>query len=162
MRTIAVTSPIDLPCNYAKPAAAKRIILIAESFVRLLGRPLAETPGVAEALWQAQPVIVAHGSEADPLFFFGNRAAMQRFATTADAFIGSPSRFTAEAPMRGERQALLDRVSAEGFIENYAGIRISATGRRFRIEQAIVWNLIDAAGQVHGQAACFDRWTDLT
>ena len=37
----------------------------------------------------------------------------------------------------------------------------SATGRRFQIEQATVWNLIDEQDAIHGQAATFDRWTDL-
>jgi hypothetical protein len=40
-------------------------------------------------------------------------------------------------------------------------VRITRTGRRFKIERAIVWNLIDAAGTIHGQAATFDQWTPL-
>jgi len=52
-------------------------------------------------------------------------------------------------------------VRVSGIIKDYAGIRISATGRRFRIGQAIVWNLIDAAGTCHGQAATFARWTEV-
>lgn len=67
-----------------------------------------------------------------------------------------PSRLSAEAPLREERQALLERVSRRGFIDDYAGIRISARGTRFRIENAVVWNLIDAAGVRHGQAAMFE------
>lgn len=67
-----------------------------------------------------------------------------------------PSRLSAEAPLREERQALLERVSRDGFIDDYAGIRISARGTRFRIENAVVWNLIDAAGVRHGQAAMFE------
>jgi len=48
-----------------------------------------------------------------------------------------------------------------GPVDDYSGIRISQSGRRFRIEQAIVWNLIDAAGHLCGQAATFDTWTPL-
>jgi hypothetical protein len=134
-----------------------RIPLIAESFARLLGRPLVE-PGVdlVAALRAAPQAIVAHGTEADPLFFFGNRAALAKFETTEAAFVGMPSRLSAEAPLREERAALLDRVTRHGFIDDYAGIRISAQGTRFRIEDAVVWNLIDAAGRVHGQAAMFE------
>jgi len=62
---------------------------------------------------------------------------------------------------RDERQQLLDRTRAQGFVDDYAGIRISATGKRFRIEQAIVWNLLDEAGSYCGQAATFDRWVPL-
>ena len=132
-----------------------RVALIAESFERLLGRQLVDGPDVVEALWNAPQAVVAHGIEDDPVFFFGNRAALAAFETTFEEFTHLPSRLSAEAPLRGERQALLDRVSTHGFIDDYAGIRISAKGRRFRIENAVVWNLIDEAGARRGQAATF-------
>lgn len=133
-----------------------RIALIATSFRRLLGRALVD-PGddPVAALWHSPLAIVAHGTQADPLFFFGNAAALCAFETSLDQFIGMPSRLSAEAPLREERQTLLDRVSAQGFIDDYAGTRISLKGRRFRIADAIVWNLIDEAGTIHGQAAAF-------
>lgn len=146
---------MDLPEAFATPAARARIALIAESFARLLARPLVTADDPVAALWHAPFAVVAHGAEADPLFFFGNRAALAAFETDLDAFVGMPSRLSAEAPLRGERQMLLDRVSAHGFIDDYAGVRISARGRRFRIENAVVWNLIDAHGTRHGQAAMF-------
>lgn len=155
-----MTTP--LPQRFTTHDMRFRLGLIAESHERLTGRPLA--PGIvdpAEALWSAPCVIVAHGVEADPVFFFGNRAALDRFETTIDAFTAMPSRLSAEPMLREERQALLDRVTRDGFIDDYSGIRISAGGRRFRIEQATVWNLIDAQGAIHGQAATFDRWIDL-
>lgn len=147
---------------YHNPATATRIALVAESFARLLGRPLvAQGADPVRVLWEAPAVIVAHGTEPDPLFFFANRTALARFEATPDQFLGMPSRLSAEAPLREERQALLDRVSRDGFIADYAGVRVTLNGRRFRIEQAVVWNLRDAAGAIHGQAACFDRWVDL-
>src|SRR3990172_8531438 len=42
-----------------------------------------------------------------------------------------------------------------GFIETYRGVRISRSGRRFLIEQATVWNILDANGRSAGQAATF-------
>lgn len=136
--------------------ADPRVPLIAESFARLLGRPLvASGDEVAVSLWNAPLAIVAHGTEDDPLFFFGNRAALTRFETTVDQFVGMPSRRSAEAPLREERQALLGRVARDGFIDDYAGIRISVRGTRFSIRDAIVWNLIDPQGAIHGQAAAF-------
>jgi hypothetical protein len=149
-----VTGPV--PSLYREPGRAARIALIAESHQRLLGRVLVEPDGdVLEALWTSPLAIVAHGTEADPVFFFGNAAALKAFETDVETFTGMPSRLSAETPLREERQALLDRVTAHGFIDDYAGIRISAKGRRFRIGPAVVWNLIDAQGQRRGQAACF-------
>jgi len=137
-----------------------RLTLIAESYQRLTGRPLLDDPGT-EALWNAPRVIVAHGTEADPVFFYGNRQALGVFEMDFASFTRLPSRYSAEPQTREERARLLERVGHDGFIDDYSGVRVSATGRRFRIEQAVVWNLIDAEGVCHGQAATFDRWEAL-
>ena len=152
----------QVPAVYRTPAAAAAIARVAASHLALTGRALVETGAdPVAALWTAPLAVVAHGTQADPLFFFANALALDRFATTLDRFIGMPSRFSAEAPLREERQALLERVTRDGFIGDYAGVRIAADGRRFRIEQATVWNLVDRDGSVHGQAAAFSRWADL-
>jgi hypothetical protein len=137
-----------------------RLALVAASFARLVGRPLVDQP-TPERLWNAPCVIVAHGSESDPVFFYGNRRALEVFEMDFAGFSQLPSRYSAEPLARGERARLLERVSRDGFIDDYSGVRISATGRRFRIEQAVVWNLVDEQGLCHGQAATFDRWVVL-
>lgn len=139
-----------------------RIQLICSSFERLTGRALVE-PGadIAAALWKAPRVILAHGTEADPLFFYGNEMALKLFEVTTEELQRMPSRLSADALQRDARTQLLERVARNGFIEGYSGVRISATGKRFRIEQAIVWNLIDECGRIHGQAATFDRWAAI-
>ena len=150
-----MTAP--LPPHFDTPDMRSRLELIATSYRRLTGRELAEpATDAAQALWSASRVIVAHGIEADPIFFFGNRAALDQFEMTPERFTAMPSRLSAEPMLREERQALLDRVSRDGFTDDIAGIRISATGRRFRIAQGTVWNLIDAHGRIHGQAAAFN------
>jgi len=150
-------SPVDgVPELYRDPATAERVALIARSFARLVGRPLVISSGdIVTELWEAPFAVVAHGTEPDPIFFFGNRYALAAFESDVKAFTQMPSRLSAEAPLREERQALLDRVGRDGFIDDYAGVRISARGRRFRIDGAIVWNLIDENGERRGQAATF-------
>jgi hypothetical protein len=150
---------MDLPPFNAAQRA--RISLIAESYRRLLGRPLADEPDNVEALWSAPGAIVAHGTEADPIFFFGNRTALRLFEMPFADFTRLPSRLSAEPLLREDRARLLERVSRDGFIEDYAGVRISAKGARFRIERAVVWNLIDSTGMVRGQAAAFEHWTPI-
>jgi hypothetical protein len=145
-----------IPDSYRSSARRQRIALISSSFARLVGRPLI-APGSdpVAGLWQAPAVIVAHGTEPDPIFFFGNRRALDAFECDAAQFTRMPSRLSAEAPLRGERQALLEQVAARGFITDYSGVRITAKGRRFRIDRAIVWTLVDETGERHGQAATF-------
>ena len=142
--------------------AEPRLALIAESFSRLTGRPLLNDTAFSQsALWTAPQVVLAHGTQPDPIFFYGNALALELFEVTAAQLLAMPSRLSAETGDRAERARLLDQVSRHGFIDDYAGVRVSATGRRFRIEQATVWNLIDEAGALHGQAAAFARWTRL-
>ena len=144
------------------PPQDKRLALIADSYRRLLGQDLLIAgESLAEAMWFAPRVIVAHGTEADPVFFYGNRMALEAFEMSFADFTRLPSRFSAEPLAREERARLLARVSRDGYIDDYAGVRISATGQRFRIAQAVVWNLIDADGVVHGQAASFTNWQPL-
>lgn len=106
--------------------------------------------------------IVAHGAEEDPQFFFGNRTALGLFGMQAEEFCGMPSRLSAEPLLRQERRLLLDHVTRHGLMTGYSGVRISASGARFRIEQATVWNLVDNHGRHLGQAAAFDHWTALS
>ena len=141
--------------------------MVAESFRRwtggeLLDSPAAELPDLelARRLFEAPRVVVSHGTEADPMLNYGNRAALTRWELDWEPFTRTPSRLTAEAPAREERARLLAEVTHRGFIANYAGVRISSTGKRFRISQAIVWNLVDSQGNPAGQAATFNRWED--
>lgn len=144
--------------------ALRRLNLVVSSFQRLTGQRLVDpqSADLWQACWDAPRVILAHGTEADPIFFYGNRLALSLFELDFAAFTQLPSRYSAEAMLREERDALLSRVREHGYIDDYAGVRISASGRRFRIEQAIVWNVLDERGERHGQAATFERWIPLS
>jgi hypothetical protein len=147
----------EVPAPDWTPALYDRLALLAASYERLATTPLVAAGGdLVEALWRHPAAIVAHDAAEDPLFFFGNRAALIAFEMDFAAFTRLPSRLSAEPALRAEREVLLARVAATGMIRDYAGIRISATGRRFRIDQAVVWNLTDTAGVRHGQAAMFE------
>jgi hypothetical protein len=68
-----------------------------------------------------------------------------------------PSRLSAEAPEREERERFLERVRADGFVTGYSGVRITKLGARFRITNATVWQLVDDEGGQHGQAAALPQ-----
>ena len=115
----------------------------------------------ARRLFEAPIVVVAHGTEADPILNYANRTALELWETTVEALCRMPSRLTAEAPERAERERLLARTTRDGFVDDYRGVRISTTGRRFEIDRAIVWNLQDCSGRRTGQAATFAAWRFL-
>jgi hypothetical protein len=139
--------------------------LIARSLKHWTGREL--LPGnfspaeFAEKIFHAPFVVLSHGTEADPVFNYGNATTLALWEMPWDEFTRTPSRFSAIAPDRAERARLLALVTKRGFMEDYAGVRISKTGRRFKISRATVWNLISENGQPAGQAAMFDHWEFL-
>lgn len=142
-----------------------RVELLVSSYHRLTGRrlvdPALNPAQCARALWAAPFVVASHGAQADPIFNYGNRAALDLFEMTWEQFTSLPSRLSAEPVLREERQRLLDRVRESGFIDDYNGVRISATGRRFLIRRATVWNVADADGVRRGQAVTFSEWDCL-
>jgi hypothetical protein len=139
--------------------------LLAQSFRRFTGRDLLpglfNPLGLARCIFEAPFVVVSQGTEADPVLNYGNRAALQLWELSWAELTRTPSRLTAETPEQAERARLLAAVTARGFIDDYSGIRIAKTGRRFRIERATVWNLVTERGDLCGQAATFDRWEFL-
>jgi hypothetical protein len=139
--------------------------LITGSLKHWTGREL--LPGnfaaaeLAEKIFRAPFALVSHGIEADPVLNYGNAAALALWEMSWEELTRTPSKLTAEAPNREERARFLATVTARGFIDDYSGVRISKTGRRFKISRATVWNLISENGEPRGQAAMFSRWEFL-
>ncbi len=131
--------------------------LLTGSYRRLVGRSLLPDASLGpDWLYADAPfAVLSHDTSADPLFVYANRTAQAAFGYGWDEIVGLPSRFSAEAPERAERQRLLDAVARDGFVADYSGIRIAKSGRRFPITDGIVWQLVDEAGVTHGQAATF-------
>ena len=143
---------------------APHALLLLESYRHLLGRELVAAgtvPEKARALYEAPFVVVSHDTAPDPVFNYANLAAQHLFEMDWNAFVRTPSRLSAGPVHRDERARLLEEVARNGYIDNYEGIRVSKSGRQFRIERAVVWNLTDALGRYAGQAAVFSDWQDL-
>ncbi len=154
---------IDEPCpenGYLRTHAD----LILSSFSNITGRQLIDLvrgQDCGRALYEAGFCVLSHDAAPDPVFNYGNRAAQALFEMSWEQLIGLPSRLSAEAPLQEERQRLLKNVAEKGYIDDYKGIRISSSGKRFMVEKAIIWNLIDDDGMNHGQAAVLHQWTAL-
>ena len=143
----------------------EHVKVLRKSYESLVGRVMypGAGKGVAFAanVFNAPFALVSHSTEDNPVFNYANRVALALFEMTWQEFIQLPSKLSAEQPNREERTRLLASVDAKGYIENYSGIRVSKTGRRFMINQAVVWNLYDDHDQYYGQAALFSNWDYL-
>lgn len=148
--------------NHVSPLLRSHVTLLCDSCHYWLGKPLLdekvrETDAVT-ALALAPFAVVSHDTAPDPMFNYANQLALSLFEMDWAEFTSLPSRVSAEPMNQAKRSSLLERVAQQGFIENYAGVRIAKSGRRFMIEKTTIWNLIDHAGEYRGQAAMILEW----
>ena len=139
------------------PPSEPRIAALLGSYEGFFGRTLCEP----EALFDAPFAVLAHGTEVPPILFYGNRTALGLWEMDFEAFTRMPSLRTAEPDLREAREALLEEVARTGYSRGYRGVRVSATGKRFEIRQATVWNILGLDGNRIGQAAMFSEYTWL-
>ncbi len=123
--------------------------------------PALDPASAARTLYHAPFVVLAHDTTADPLFTYANLTAQSLFERPWHEIVGLPSRYSAEPLAREERARLLAQVARQGYTDDYAGVRVSASGRRFLVRRATVWNLIAPDGALCGQAATFAEWQML-
>jgi hypothetical protein len=151
-----------LQAVWEKPQIITWSQILLDSFQQLLGYELISRQNTsleqARALFFAPFVVLSHGTQTDPILNYGNQMALQLWEMTWEDFTRTPSRLTAEPINREERQRILQQVTKRGYIDDYRGVRISSQGKRFLIEEAIVWNLVNHQGQFCGQAATFSDW----
>ncbi|MFF0050838.1 MEKHLA domain-containing protein [Streptomyces sp. NPDC005498] len=140
--------------------------LLLDSHLSMVGREL--TPRVwksdeeaAQWLYNVAPFgLLAHDTAADPCFIYANRTAQRCFGYPWEEFRGLPSRLSAAPEAQQDRDAFVEAVTRRGFADGYRGRRIRKGGSLFWIADVRMWDLVDAHGQKHGQAALFPSWFD--
>lgn len=144
--------PEPAEANGFRPEHAE---LLLRSYRHWTGRDLIVADNPAYALYHAPFAVLSHDTAPDPYFTYANLAAQQAFEMPWPAIVTMPSRLSAEPLAQAERERLLQRVAQQGYVDDYQGTRIASSGRRFLVQGATVWNLLDQSGQLVGQAACF-------
>lgn len=152
--------PIDLT-----PALLQHSQDLLNSFKALTHQDLIDRTGSIEIqasnLFYAKSIVVSHDTAKDPIFNYGNQAALDLWEFDWAQFTALPSRLSAEPLAQIHRDRLLQEVKNQGYIANYRSVRISRTGQRFWVENAIIWTVTDHKGQDIGQAATFSKWTPI-
>jgi hypothetical protein len=141
---------------------AGHIALFRRSLLHWTGRDLVNprmtNVEAARYLFSASFALLSHDTQPDPVFNYANQTALSLFAMSWEEMTSCPSRLSAEWDNQADRARLLQEVTENGYSEGYRGIRIGKHGRRFEIEEAVVWNLLDERGVYRGQVASFRHW----
>jgi hypothetical protein len=168
---VRVTGRVEGPDGEQPPSRSRDAAfadLLLSSHRRLTGNSLcpdgfSSTGEAARWLYEDAPFgLLAHGVGADPVFMYANATAQKCFEYGWDEFVRLPSRLSAVQEAQDDRDAFVRSVAERGFASGYRGLRIAKSGRGFWIEDVTMWNLVDADGTYHGQAAMFRSWTDVT
>jgi hypothetical protein len=159
----AMTKVWDKPCEQ-NLYHQEHVSCLLRSFNYWTGRSLVEADApVEQARWlfYAPFVVLSHNTAPDPVLNYANQEGLTLFEFSWEELVTLPSRRTAEPSEQAQRERLLAIVSRQGYIDDYQGVRIAKSGRRFLIEEATVWTLLDQKGDPYGQAATFGRWRFL-
>jgi hypothetical protein len=155
---------------WQQESVIKQSQLILNSFEHWFKHSLFEEKGLlaiigspqelAKQLFEAPFHVASHGTENDPILNYGNQKSLNMWELSWEEFIKIPSRKTAELIEQVERNRLLAETTQKGFCY-FSGIRITSTGKRFKINDGIVWNLIDEQQKYQGQAAVYSDYDFL-
>jgi len=146
---------------YQNPQIITYSNLLNKSYFNLTQKYLLNSSNISKDLYYANFVLVSHGNQKDPIFCYANLAAQSLWGITWDDFVQMPSRLTVMPDSVDERQQLLNRASKMGYVDNYRGIRVTKDGKKFLIDNTILWNVVDENGINHGQAAAIYTWKML-
>ena len=155
--------PLPQEAAWLEAARIDLAIGLLQSHRSQFGWPLiacrsAEPRQLAQELFTASTVVLAHDGGADPRLIYANAAALRLWRRPWSAMVGMPSRLTAEPGQRQARAQMLNDALRQQAIRGYTGIRVDSGGRRFQIEGARLWSLPASHGDGRGQAAAFARW----
>ena len=136
--------------------------LLLDSYKKLLGSELIPRQGTpeeqAKTLFFAPFVVASHGRESDPIYNYGNQVLLDLWERDWEDLRKMPSRLSAEPILREERQRILEATGTQGYFKDYQCVRISRTGKRYKIADVTLWNILDELGNYCGQAATFSQW----
>ena len=137
----------------------EHVKILLDSFEKLVKKQIIVRTGDSakdlKLIEESEFVLLSHNGEQDPKLNYGNQFALDLWELNWDDFIKTPSRETAEIDLRTRREEVLKIVKEKGFYDKYEGIRISSSGKRFKIKNAIIWNVLNESEVRIGQAAYF-------
>jgi PAS domain S-box-containing protein len=140
--------------------------LLLDSHLRVVGtelcaRPWSTDADAADWLYGEAPFgLLAHDPSGDPRFIYANLTAQKCFGYSWQEFTALPSRLSAVDDDQDDRDAFVAAVTRQGYADGYRGRRVRKDGSLFWIEDVCMWDLVDADGHKHGQAAVFRSWSD--
>lgn len=148
----------DLPNQKLNQAEITFVQCLLASYERLFNKVLIQRNSEEQDyfnLFHSDFYLVSHRFMDVPRFVFGTEKAIQLWETSWKDFYMMPSKYSAEEDQREKREQMLKSANEKGYFDGYEGVRISAKGNRFKINNVLIFNVFEEGDKVIGQAALF-------
>jgi MEKHLA domain len=101
--------------------------------------------------------ILSHGIQEDPIYNYGNCAALQLFEQTLETLCQTPSRYSTVESLMEDRQQLIQNIRQMGYGTITNAVRTTSRGKLFVIPTIWIWHVYHDDGRRIGLAALYDR-----
>jgi hypothetical protein len=160
-----ILSSREIP-NLSNNYHREYIALILANLKQLTGDDLIQEYGFSSdnlgaQVFDADFYLLSHNCDADPILNYGNQRVLDLWEISWSELTKMYSRETAKSSDRASRSAVMQQVAAQNYVSGYDGIRVSKTGREFRILDVKIWNLFTSDRQLCGQAAWFKTYESI-
>lgn len=144
---------------WLSPALKRHAARLIRSYEHWTGQPLVAPGNETESAIRLfeHPALVLSLAEGTT-YNYANRTAMNLFERDWKQITNMEGDESAEPHLRQERRERLREALARGCVRGYSNVRISAHGRRFRLEDGTLFAVLDEAGNSCGVAAVISRW----
>jgi MEKHLA domain len=155
-------STLTIP-NPSNDYYREHLLVVLENLRQFVGVDLIQEYGfsvdkLGEQIFDADFYLLSHNCAADPVLNYGNRRVLELWEILWTELTKMHSRETAKSSDRASRSAIMQQVAAQNYVRGYSGVRVSKTGREFRILDVTIWNLFTRDGKSYGQAALFKNY----
>jgi MEKHLA domain len=110
---------------------------------------------LGEQVFKADFYILSHDRSADPILTYGNNRVLELWEVDWEELTKMHSKDTAKSVDRQDRSVMMAQVKRDNYLSGYSGMRVSKTGKEFKILDGVIWNMFADNGDFYGQAAWF-------
>jgi MEKHLA domain len=154
-----VESTLALP-TFANNYHQEHVLMMLENLQRWTGYDLMKEYGfsldtLGAEVFNADFYILSHNNATDPILNYGNKQVLDLWEVSWEELTTMHSKDTTKPVDRQARSVMMEQAKIHNYVNGYSGVRVSKTGKEFKILDGTIWNLFVNNDEPYGQAAWF-------
>jgi len=100
--------------------------------------------------------VLSHGIQADPIYNYGNQAALTLFGHTIESLCRTPSRRSTLPTLEQNRATIIADIEKSDYGYFHNALRCSTSGKIWVMSEILYWKVYNDEGKHIGAAAFYD------